>query len=59
MNIKCIFIFLADLIFPILQNGPPGPGPGQGRVPITEAILLLVVAAFGLGIKTFSRKRKN
>ena len=58
MNIKFVFIFLADLIFPLLQNGPD-PGGGGDRVPITESIILLIAAAFGLGIKAFSRKRKH
>ena len=62
MGIKFVFFFIADLLFPLLQGGglgPPGNGNPGGRAPITSAILLLLVGAFGLGIKFFTRKNKS
>ncbi len=58
MGIKIILIFFADLLFPLLQLGPPGQGGGP-KAPITEGIILLVAAAIGIGIKTFSKKHKK
>jgi hypothetical protein len=62
MSIKYLIILAADLLAPLLQAGPLGPpgngGPGD-RVPISSAILMLLVGAFGLGIKFFARKNKN
>ena len=46
-------IFFAQIIQP-LNGVDPGPDPGY---PITGAIALLIASAFGLGIKTFSKKR--
>jgi len=59
MSIKYIFILIADLLVPLLQLGPPGDGDPGGRAPITSAILMLLVGAFGLGIKFFTKKNKN
>ena len=58
MNIKLIFIFLADLLFPLLQTGPH-PGDGDDRVPIAGGIIYLVIAAIGLGIKAYTKKLKK
>ena len=56
MGIRFIVVFFTDLLFPLLQ---PGPGPGGNRYPITEAIILLVVAALGIGIKSLTKKDKK
>ena len=60
MGIKFVFFLVADLLFPLLQGlGPPGNGGPGGRAPISSAILVLLVGAFGLGIKFFARKSKS
>ena len=59
MGIKYIFILVADLLLPLLQLGPPGNGGPGGRAPITTSILMLIVGAFGLGIRYFTKKNKN
>jgi hypothetical protein len=59
MGIKFVFFIVADLLFPLLQLGPPGNEDPGGRVPITSAILALLLGAFGLGIKFFTKKSKN
>lgn len=58
MSFKFIFIFLADLIFPLLQVGPD-PGGGGNKAPITGGIIYLLLAAIGIGIKAFSKMKKN
>lgn len=55
MGIKIILIFFIDVLFPLLQ---PGQGGGP-KAPITEGIILLVTAALGIGMKTFSKKNKE
>ena len=53
-----IVLLLTISTFAFAQNGP-GPGDGgPADVPIAEGILLLVESALGLGIKTFSKKKK-
>jgi hypothetical protein len=38
----------------------PDPGGGGDKeIPITEGIILFLISAFGLGIKTFSKKDKK
>ena len=59
MGIKYLFILFAELLVPLLQLGPPGDGGPGGRAPISSAILVLLVGAFGLGIKFFTRKNKS
>lgn len=49
------FISLAQIMQP-LNGVDPGPDPG---FPITGGIMLLIAAAFGIGIKTFSKKNKH
>ena len=55
MGIKFSLMLLADMLFPLLQPGQGGGGPRQDA-PITEAIILLLAGALGIGIKTFSKK---
>ena len=59
MGIKFVFFLVAQLLVPLLQLGPPGNGGPGGRAPISSAILVLLVGAFGLGIKFFARKSKS
>ena len=59
MGTKFLFILFSELLVPLLQNGPPGNGGPGDRVPITGGILMLIVAAFGLGIKHFANKKKQ
>jgi hypothetical protein len=54
---KFFIILLADMLFPLLQ--PTQGGGERGQAPITEAIILLVAGALGIGIKTFSKKDKK
>ena len=46
------------MIFPLLQNGPGNEPPG-GRAPITEAIIILLSGAIGLGIKYFKKNNNK
>ena len=50
------FIFIIGMLFPLLQ---PGQGGGGNRVPITEAIILLISGAIGLGVKYFIKKKEK
>ena len=64
-----IYLFkVYSFIFPLLQpnfpfpgNGnPKGPWPGPPpEFPITGGILILLMGALGLGIKTFLKKKKD
>ena len=56
MSIKYLFIVASEMLFPLLQPGNEPPG---GRIPITESIVLLVLGALGIGIKTFYKKSRN
>jgi hypothetical protein len=56
VGVKLFLLHLADILFPLLQ--PPGQGGGP-RAPITEAIILLIAGALGIGIRTFSKKDKK
>ena len=55
VGVILFLLHFADILFPLLQ---PTQG-GGGRAPITEAIILLIAGALGIGIKTFSKKDKK
>jgi len=59
MGMKILFILFTELLFPLLQNGPPGNGGPGARVPIAGGILMLIIGAFGLGIKHFANRKKQ
>ncbi|NJN28158.1 MAG: hypothetical protein HC819_20395 [Cyclobacteriaceae bacterium] len=61
ISFKFILSFLPGLLFPLLQpiEGGPLPGDGEAQTPITQGIILLVLSAIGLGIKTFNKKYKK
>jgi len=58
MGVIIVLLYLVNILFPILQGGP-GPGDPGNQAPITGGIILLLTAAIGYGIKTFSKKNKK
>ena len=71
MKFISLLVFTLSLFLPLILLSQTGPGTGapdpcEGipncepeRVPITGAIVYLIIAALGIGIKTFLKNKKR
>jgi hypothetical protein len=59
MRFKTLLVIFLFVAIPIIASAQPGPGGPGDRVPITGGIVYLLLMAFGIGIKYFSKKKKS